>query len=556
MIVNGKLRLEELLKERILKALMSLAEESGKQIPEGTELEMEIPRDTSVGDLSTNTAMKMAKTFGMAPRMLAEKICEKAGSFPYTDRTEIAGPGFINFYISHSYLEEELGEILEKKEDYGTIVLEEPKTVVVEYVSANPTGPLHIGNARGGAIGDVIANIYKKAGWTVAKEFYLNDAGNQVVKFGESLYARYRQIDEPDYPMPENAYMGDDITAQAREFRDKFPESTGWEREELKEKLCDYALKANIDNMHKVLSRYGIDYDLWFSESGLHEGHLIDDAIDILRKNGAVYEKDGAVWFRASDYEGCDKDEVLIRANGIPTYYAADIAYHLNKLYTRGFDMAVNVWGADHHGHVQRLKMALKACGIDPSRLEIILMQLVHLVKGNESVRLSKRRGDAVTLDELLSEVPVDAVRYIFNTSTPNSHMEFDLDLAVKQSNDNPVFYVQYAHARICSILRNIPYTEAKADYSLLTDKTETALLMKMTDYSQEIMKALDEYDPSKVTKYAYDLASLLHSFYNVCRVKNDVPELQNARLDLVKACGFVLRSALSVLGVTAPEEM
>ena len=555
MILNGKLELENRIKTCLYRALDELAGEKGKQMPEGFDMEMEVPKDTSFGDLSTNTAMKLAKAFSMNPRVLAEELLSKAGDIPYVDESSVAGPGFINFKVSHRFLEEELSEILSKREDYGTLILEEPKSVNVEFVSANPTGPLHIGNARGGAIGDVIANIFTKAGWNVTKEFYLNDAGNQVVKFGESLFARFMQQDDPDYPMPENAYLGDDIVSQAKAFREQNPGCDKWDREELIEKMCAFSLEANIDNMHSVLSRYGIDYDVWFRESLLHEKGLIDDAIAMLREHDAVYEKDGALWFRATDFD-CEKDEVLVRSNGIPTYYAADIAYHLNKLVTRGFDQAVNVWGADHHGHVHRLKMALKACGLDPSRLDIILMQLVHLVRGNESVRLSKRRGDAVTLDELLSEVPVDAVRYIFNTSTPNSHMEFDLDLAVKQSNDNPVFYVQYAHARICSILRNIPYTDAEADYSLLTDKTETALMMKMTDFSQEVMKALDEYDPSKITKYAFDLASLLHSFYNVCRVKNDVAALQNARLDLVTACGCVLRSALGILGVSAPSEM
>lgn len=555
MILNGKLELENKIKLTIAKALEELCAEKETALPENFVIEMEEPKDKNFGDLSTNTAMKLAKTFKANPRALAEELIAKMGDIPYTDKAELAGPGFINFYISHKYLEDELGTILEKEEDYGTIILDEKKTINVEFVSANPTGPLHIGNARGGAIGDVIANIYKKAGWSVTKEFYLNDAGNQVVKFGESLYARFMQHDDPSYPMPENAYMGADITWQADEFRKLNPGCENWDREELTEKMCCWALNDNIDNMHDVLSKYGIDYDVWFKESGLHADGLINDAIAILREHDAVYEKDGALWFRATDFK-CEKDEVLIRNNGIPTYYAADIAYHLNKLRTRGFDKAVNVWGADHHGHVLRLKMAMEACGISADRLDIILMQLVHLVKGNESVRLSKRRGDAVTLDELLSEVPKDAVRYIFNTSTPNSHMEFDLDLAVKQSNENPVFYVQYAHARISSILRNIPYGEGKADYSLLTDKTETALMMKMTDFSKEVLKAADEYDPSKITKYAYDLASLLHSFYNVCRVKNDDPALQNARLDLVKACGYVLRSALAILGVSAPEEM
>ncbi len=554
-MLNGKSELERLVSIDIKNAIDVLCQTKSITIPDNFSVELEEPKDKKFGDLSTNSAMKLSKAFSMNPRALADLIIAELPKSDMVDKVEIAGPGFINFYISKSWLYCELGEILDKKENYGSVICDEPKSINVEFVSANPTGPLHIGNARGGAIGDVIANIYKKAGWNVTKEFYLNDAGNQIVKFGESLYARFCQIENPDYEMPENAYLGDDIRLAAVDFKEKYPDSVNWTKDEVTEKLTAFALNNNIDNLHTVLENYGINYDVWFKESALHESGDVNKAIELLRNNDAVYEKDGAVWFKATDYD-CEKDEVLIRANGIPTYYAADIAYHLNKLVERKFDMAVNVWGADHHGHVHRLKMALKAAGVKPERLEIILMQLVHLVKGNESVRISKRRGDMVTLDELLSEVKRDAVRFIFNSTTPSSHLEFDLDLAVKESNDNPVFYVQYAHARICSILRNVEYADCQADYNKLTDKTELALIMKMTDFSKEILNAASEYDPSKITKYAYDLASLFHSFYNVCRVKNEDTSLMNARLDLVKACRYVLKSALDVLGVEAPEEM
>ena len=555
-MTNGKLALEKIIKENLKAALMEVAAENNVVFDKEPVVELEVPKDIRFGDISANTAMKTCKSFRKNPRELASLLVEKLKGNKYIEKTEIAGAGFINFYISPVWLYEQIKEIYEQKTDYGNIVLDEPKSINVEFISANPTGPLHIGNARGGAIGDVIANIYKKAGWNVTKEFYLNDAGNQIVKFGESLYARFMQIEDPDFPMPENAYLGEDIKEAARLYYEKHPKAGELPKDELISVLTEDALKNNIDNLHRVAELYGINYDVWFKESELHASGAVSASIELLRNKGAVYEKDGAVWFKATDY-GCDKDEVLVRTNGIPTYYAADIAYHLNKLSVRKFDKAVNVWGADHHGHVLRLKMALKAAGIDPDRLHIVLMQLVHLVKGSESVRISKRRGDMVTLDELLSEVSTDAVRYIFNCTTPSSHLEFDMDLAVKQSNENPVFYVQYAHARICSILRNVPEYACDAELEKLKDETEFALMKRLTDYSKEIQNAADEYDPSKITKYAYEIAALFHSFYNACRVKNeDDHGLTNARLMLVKSCGYVLKSILGVLGVGAPEAM
>ena len=555
-MLNGKLALEKTIKENIKKALHEIASEKKVDFETEPAIELEVPKDIKFGDISANTAMKACKAFGMKPRELAALISDKLPQSRYIDKTEIAGAGFINFYISAEWLYEQIEEIVDKKTEYGSIMPEVSKSINVEFISANPTRPLHIGNARGGAIGDVIANIYKKAGWNVTKEFYLNDAGNQIVKFGESLYARFRQIEDAEFPMPENAYLGEDIKEAACSYYNENPKAMGMSKDELTPLLTEYALNNNIKNLHRVAELYGIDYDVWFKESELHKSGAVSKAIELLRKKGAVYEKDGAVWFRATDY-GCDKDEVLVRANGIPTYYAADIAYHLNKLTVRKFDKAVNVWGADHHGHVLRLKMALKAAGVEPERLHIVLMQLVHLVKGSESVRISKRRGDMVTLDELLSEVSTDAVRYIFNCTTPSSHLDFDMDLALKQSNDNPVFYVQYAHARICSILRNVHEYDCAAELEKLKADSEVALIKRLTDYSKEIKNAAEEYDPSKITKYAYEIASLFHSFYNACRVKNENDHgLTNARLMLVKSCGYVLKSILEVLGVSAPESM
>lgn len=520
------------------------------------EIDIEVPKDRKNGDLSTNTALRYAKMTGRKPRELAEAIVSGLSDVDgIVEKTDIAGPGFINFYLSPSFLYTELKDILAAKENYGRLPAN-GKSIDVEYVSANPTGPLHIGNARGGAIGDVIANVYKAVGWRVTKEFYLNDAGNQIAKFGESLDARFMQLFDANYPFPEEGYHGKDIIDNAAEFRREHGDALkNASREERIAKLTEYALNCNIANMQTVLAKYGINYDVWFKESVMHADGSITRAIDLLTSRGATYEKDGALWFKATDYD-CEKDEVLIRANGYPTYYAADIAYHLNKLSERKFDLAVNVWGADHHGHVHRLKMALKAAGIEPERLQIVLMQLVHLVKNDETVRMSKRRGDAVTLDELLDDVSCDAVRFIFNQSNPNAHLDFDMDLAIKESVENPVFYVQYAHARICSILRNVKADEADLDLTLLKEHTELALLDKMSDFTKEMTTAACEYDPSKVTRYATDLASLFHGFYNACRVNCDEGDIKNARLALVAGCGIVLKNTLHILGVNAPESM
>ncbi len=520
-------------------------------------ISVDVPKEEKFGDFSLNIAMQLAKPMQMKPRDIAQIIIEKIVSEDsMIESAEIAGPGFINIRLNPVWLYNELKLITNEKENYGKLVLTEPKTINVEFVSANPTGPLHIGNARGGAIGDVLANIYSWAGWGVTKEFYLNDAGNQVLKFGESLSARYMQISDAAYPFPEDGYKGQDIIDLAKNYREEFGDLLrDSEKHKREQTLMDYALKINITNMKNDLEKYGIVYDIWFSESTLHNGTAIKDIIQLLQKNGATYEQDGALWFKATDYD-CEKDEVLLRANGIPTYYTADIAYHYNKLVVRGFDMAVNVWGADHHGHVHRLKMALRAAGMNPESLKVVLMQMVCLMRDGEPVRLSKRNGEIVTLRDLIDEVSVDAARFIFNYNNATTHMNFDMDLAVKESNENPVFYVQYAHARISSIIRNITVDEKEYDLRLLTDKTEIALMKKLADFSKEITLAAKDYDPSRITKYAYDLATHFHSFYNACRVKTEDENLMGARLTLVKACGIVLRNTLNILGVSAPEKM
>jgi len=556
--MDGRLNQERWLSERMKAALAKLAEEGviSEEAATSLPIEIETPKDAKFGDFSFNTAMKLAKAAGLPPRELAAKL---AAALPTAgtpiSKLEIAGPGFINVFLDVSAYQAELVDMLSKGEGYGSIALKKEKSINVEFVSANPTGPIHLGNARGGAVGDAIANIYAKAGWKVTKEFYINDAGNQVKKFGESLSARYMQHYDPNYPFPEDGYKGDDVTALAEAYRNAEGDGlVGLSEDERAEALSAYGLKKNIQGLHDDLDAYGVHYDVWFSESQLHEGPN-DAALELLRRNGAIYEKDGAVWFRASDY-GSEKDEVLVRSNGIATYYLADIAYHYDKLAIRGFDVAVNVWGADHHGHIQRMRSALSALGIDPGRLIIILIQLVHLMEGEEAVRLSKRAGQIVTLSALIEEVGTDAARFIFNFSSPNTHMDFDLGLAVRESNENPVFYVQYAHARMCSILRNVPCPPEKLDPYLLEHASEIALLKKLCEYSKEVYQAAIEFDPSRMTRYAYSLASQFHSFYNAVRVKTDDGALTRARLALVEASAYVLRSALGLIGVAAPEQM
>jgi len=520
-------------------------------------IRVEVPREEKFGDFSVNTAMQLAKAARTNPRMIAENIIKNIDTKgSYIKDITIAGAGFINFTLDNRWLYDELKKVVTLKDKYGKIVSENPRKVNVEYVSANPTGPLHIGNARGGAIGDVISNILKWSGCEVVKEFYLNDAGNQIIKFGQSLEARYLQALGKDVEFPEDGYKGDDIKELAKSYIDENSDSllnsTSKERQS---KLVEYALDKNVTNMVNDLKDYGVNYDVFFSERTLHDSGAITDVIEKMKEKGSIYESDGALWFKGTEY-GLEKDEVLIRQNGVPTYYAADIAYHYDKLVKRNFDYSINVWGADHHGHVARLKKAMVALGVEEKRLDIILMQLVHLVKNNEALRMSKRKGNIYTLSDLVDEVGKDAARFVFNYNKPNTHMDFDLDLAIKQSSENPVFYVQYAHARICSIIRNIDKEVKLENLELLDKKEEINLLKIIADFSDEILKASRDLDPSKLTKYAMDLAGAFHSFYNAHRVIVDDENLMNARLALVVATREVLKNTLSILGVSAPEKM
>ncbi|MGL4283807.1 MAG: arginine--tRNA ligase [Eubacterium aggregans] len=529
------------------------------------EIQLEVPREQEYGEYSTNIAMQLPKLARKAPKFIAEAILRHMDiDDSYVAEVDIAGPGFINFKLKPEWHYETVLEIEEMQEDYGKTQGNAGKTYNLEFVSANPTGPMHMGNARGGAIGDILAEIAAWTGYDVTREFYVNDAGNQIAKFGQSLDVRFRQLLGENLPFPEDCYQGKDIQVHMEEYIDvkggaeacrvllEMPE------EERKAVFVEYALKKNLKKMHEDMNTYGVDYDVWFSEQSLYDDGEIEAALQTLKDRGTVYEEDGAVWFKTTDY-GCEKDDVLIRQNGLPTYFMGDIAYHLNKLITRGFDRSVNVWGADHHGHIARLKAAMEAAEVNPDRLHIVIMQLVRLVKDGEPVRMSKRKGKAIGLIELLDMVGVDAARVFFNLCSPDSHFDFDLDLAIQESNENPVFYVQYAHARICSILRQMEgnVTDvASANLTLLTDKEEMDLMEMLSDLPGAIVVAEDKNDPSRITRYAIDLASAFHTFYNACRVLVEDVALMKARLALVLSTRQVLKNVLGILGVEAPDHM
>ncbi|MDE6789828.1 MAG: arginine--tRNA ligase [Ruminococcus sp.] len=577
------------LRELIIDALGKLVAECIAPAEILPDFTVEIPADKSHGDFAANTAMVCAKSFKMPPRKIAELICDRidlTGSV--FERSEIAGPGFMNFFLSKKWFASVAENVLTEKENYGRTDFGKGKRVLVEFVSANPTGPMHIGNARGGAIGDCLASVLDWAGYHAEREFYVNDAGNQIEKFGKSLDLRYMQLcsnkgtevirknpdneklfqyiydlsgDGMDFEMPEDVYLGMDIIEHAKNYLDEYGAVlSGQEESERRKSLVDYALPINIAGLERDLKKYRIVYDNWFRESTVHEKNQTMEIVNKLLESGKAYEQDGAVWFRATDY-GMDKDFVLRRSNGLYTYIVPDIAYHYDKLVTRNFDKAINVLGADHHGYVPRLKAALTALGVDASKLDVVLMQMVRLVRNGETVKLSKRSGKAITLVTLLDEIPIDAARFYFNLREANSQFEFDLDLAVEKSSQNPVFYVQYAHARICSLISNlksegieIPET---ADFTLLDNSREIELIRHIASLPHEIELAAKQYDPAKLTKYAVDLATLFHRFYDACSVKNaETPELMNARILLCIAVRQVLRNVLTILKIEQPEKM
>ena len=528
------------------------------------QFNIEKPANKDNGDYSTNVAMAGARAFKKAPRMIAEAIvsCIDLDGTAF-ERVEIAGPGFMNFFLSQQFYSNVLKDVFSCGKDYGKSDYGQGKRVLVEFVSANPTGPMHIGNARGGAIGDCLASVLDWAGFSVNREFYVNDAGNQIEKFATSLEVRYLQHYDSSVELPEDAYHGQDIVEHAenfiKEYGDKYVNADSKER---RKALVDFALPKNIAGLERDLGRYRITYDKWFRESTLHNDGSVQRVIDALKEKGVTYEQDGALWFKASEY-GNDKDIVLVRANGLPTYIVPDIAYHYNKLVTRGYDKAIDVLGADHHGYVPRMKAALTALGLDASRLDFVIMQMVRLVREGETIKLSKRSGKAITLNTLIDEVPLDAARFFFNLREPNSHFDFDLELAAKQSSENPVYYVQYAHARICSIIKKAQEqgvelkTPSDDELALLNSKEEKDLIRHLSLLTDEIVSAAKSYDPAKITHYVIELATLFHKFYNAQRVMLDDNEgLMQARLFLCKAVKDTIYNILTMLKITAPEVM
>lgn len=559
-IVNAT---ENLLKKMLQDATNAAIAAGELPQAEIAEFIVEKPSNKANGDFSSNIAMACAKSFKKAPRAIAQSIADHIDlSGTVFERMEIAGPGFLNFFLSGEYYSSILRDIFACGDDYGRSDYGNGKKIIVEFVSANPTGPMHIGNARGGAIGDCLAGVLDRAGYNVWREFYVNDAGNQIEKFATSLEVRYLQHFKDDIEMPEDAYHGADITEHAenfiKEYGDKYVESPSDER---RKALVEFALPKNIQGLERDLKRYRITYDNWFKESSLHKDGSVDKVISALKEKGVTYEQDGALWFKASEF-GNDKDIVLIRANGLPTYIVPDIAYHYNKLVTRGFDKAVDVLGADHHGYVSRMKAVLTALGLDAGRLDVVIMQMVRLVRDGETIKLSKRSGKAITLNTLIDEIPLDAARFFFNLREPNSHFDFDLELAAKKSNENPVYYVQYAHARICSIIKKAQEmgvelrTPTDKELLMLNSSEERELISHLSMLTNEIVAAAKAYDPAKITHYVTQLATLFHKFYNAQRVMCDDEGLMQARLYLCTAVKNTISNILNMLKITAPQVM
>ena len=520
---------------------------------------VEIPANAVNGDFSCNAALVSAKLLKMPPRKIAELITEKIDKDAEINKIEIAGAGFINFFMSTEWYNRAIQGIIEKSIDYGKTDSGKGKRVLLEFVSANPTGPMHIGNARGGALGDCLASLLQFAGYDTEREFYVNDAGNQMEKFGLSLDIRYRQALGENVEIPEEAYKGDDIITHAKNFidihGDKYLKVSERERRRV---LVEYALPLNIAALKIDLEKYRITYDNWFRESTLHNNKSVDKIIEMLKAGGHTYEKDDALWLKTTE-SGDEKDRVLVRANGVPTYFVPDIAYHYNKLAERGFDIAIDILGADHHGYIPRMNAALCALGIDSSRLKMIIMQMVRLVRSGETVKLSKRSGKAITLTTLLDEVPADAARFFFNLRDANTHLDFDLDLAIQETSQNPVYYVQYAHARINSVVRRLSEEGVvikRPAKMIFSENAELELIRKLAFFPEEIDAAARAFDPSRLTRYITETAQLFHKFYDSCRVKGESENIMQSRLALMEATGIVIRNTLGIMKVDAPERM
>ena len=529
-------------------------------VKDGTlpEVQLTVPPKKEFGDFASNFAMQSARALRCNPRVLAQYIVENLDC-PYVKKAEIAGPGFINFYLNPDWVYDMLARIVEAGENYGNLPKASDEKIQLEYVSANPTGPLHVGHGRGAAVGSALANLLKAAGYDVEQEYYINDAGNQMNNLARSVNARYLELLGKEIEFPEDGYHGHDIIDTAQRIINKYGDRfLQMEEAERLEEFKTIAYQEKLAALKEDLERFNVRFDVWFSEKTLHEANKIKEACERLLEKGYMYEQDGALWLKSTAF-GDDKDRVVIRDNGVPTYFAADIAYHANK-FGRGFDRVINLWGADHHGYIARMKAAMQCMGYQPEQLEILILQMVRLLRDGQEVKMSKRTGQSVTLNELIDEVGTDAARFFFVMRSIDSQLDFDLDLAKKKSNDNPVFYVQYAHARICSIMRQVAEAgikvQGKGDYKLLTEPVEVDLIKKLGEYPEMLATAARERAVQQVAHYVYDLAGLFHSAYNQCRILGVNEDLQQARLAMVMAVGHVVRHALSILGVSAPEKM
>ena len=551
--------IKELLHNAVIKAARQAIADGAFHADELPAVVLEVPPQKAFGDYATNFALQAARSARAKPRTVAEAVAARLDE-AWIEKVEIAGPGFINFYLKTDWLYQSLAVILAAGEAYGNTKAGAGKRVQVEFVSANPTGPLHVGHGRGAAVGSALANLLEAAGYEVEREYYINDAGNQIDNLAASVNARYLELLGQSCEFPADGYHGRDIidTAQRIVDRDgdKYLQLPAAERLAAFKEL---ALQEKLAALKEDLQSFNVEFDVWFSERTLHQNGAISQTCQILKENGNIYEQDGALWLKSTAY-GDDKDRVVIRENGIPTYLAADIAYHRDKA-GRGFDSLINIWGADHHGYICRVKAALAALGYDAVMLEVLVLQMVSLYRDGELVKMSKRTGQSVTLTELIEEVGCDAARFFFIMRSIDSQLDFDLDLAKSRSNENPVYYIQYAHARIASIFRQadeagIGAGQAECDLSVLTAQPEVDLIKKMGEYPEEISFAATERAPHRVARYAYELAGLFHAFYNQCRIVGVEPELADARLALVTAVQNTIRHALKVLGITAPEKM
>ena len=550
------------IKQQIEQALIRAVEAAAAEgvLPEGAALPpvlLEEPPEKELGDFATNFAMQSARVFRQSPQKIAAAIRDRLAG-DWLDHAEVAGPGFLNLYLKKTVLSDTLRAVLAAGEEFGTLPPNGAPRIQVEYVSANPTGPLHVGHGRGAAVGSALVKLLRTAGYTVDSEYYVNDAGNQMNLLAVSVNARYLELLGKSVEFPENGYHGADIVETAQRIIDRDGDKYLSLPEEERLKLFqDVAYREKLAALEEDLADFGVTFDRWYSERTLHP-EAVRRVVDVLLERGTAYEKDGAVWLRSTDY-GDDKDRVIFRDNGVPTYLAADIAYHDDK-YRRGYGRLINIWGADHHGYVARVKASMAALGHDPEELTVLLLQMVSLYRDGTLVKLSKRTGETVTLRELMEEVGVDAARYFFLMRSLDSQLDFDLDLATKKSNENPVYYIQYAHARISSIFRQADEAGIAvrdgAELELLTDETEIVLIKKIAAYPEEIARAAAEFAPQRIARYSHELAGAFHSFYNKCRIVGQEPPLASARLALVLATGRVIRHSLGVLGVSAPEKM